>query len=330
MTQQRTYGHLEHLNRKPTDYEIASTKLLYHPDRGFEVKVPLEDWYRKYVTESPFTVLHGDRFADPRETTYAKYVAIQKDKEIYVNGLLQAMEEAQTDRSLSGPWRATWSRLVSSLRFPVHGLQMAAAYVGQMAPGSRIAIAALFQSADEIRRVQRLAYRLRLLQVTHADGGQEGRRDWERDPRWQPLRHLVEELLVTFDWGEAFVALNLAAKPVLDEFFMVHFGRVADRAGDPMLGKLLLSLNEDCRWHRQWSAARGRAAHQENPRNRAVVEGWIRRWRPRALDAIRPFASLFEEDPASPRASEFPALVRGIDAACQEYWRSADLSGPWE
>jgi len=30
---------------------------------------------------------------------------------------------------------------------------------------------------------------------------------WENDPLWQPLRQFVERLLVTYDWGEAFVAL---------------------------------------------------------------------------------------------------------------------------
>ena len=46
---------------------------------------------------------------------------------------------------------------------------MLAAYIGKMAPSSRITIAASFQAADEMRRVQRLAYRMRQLQVTHPE-----------------------------------------------------------------------------------------------------------------------------------------------------------------
>jgi hypothetical protein len=55
------------------------------------------------------------------------------------------------------------------LRFPGHGLQMLAAYIGKMAPSSGITMAASFQAADEMRRVQRLAYRMRQLQVTHPE-----------------------------------------------------------------------------------------------------------------------------------------------------------------
>jgi Methane/Phenol/Toluene Hydroxylase len=39
------------------------------------------------------------------------------------------------------------------LRFPGHGLQMLAAYIGKMAPSSRITMAASFQAADEMRSV---------------------------------------------------------------------------------------------------------------------------------------------------------------------------------
>ena len=37
---QRTYWHLEALGRRPTDYEIATSRLLYYVGRGFEVTLP--------------------------------------------------------------------------------------------------------------------------------------------------------------------------------------------------------------------------------------------------------------------------------------------------
>ena len=38
------------------------------------------------------------------------------------------------------------------------------------------------------------------------------RQRWEEDGAWQPLREAVENMLIAYDWGEAFVALNLAVK----------------------------------------------------------------------------------------------------------------------
>ena len=69
-----------------------------------------------------------------------------------------------------------WARALSPLRFLCHGLQMVAAYVGQMAPSGRIAVAALFQCGDEIRRIQRFAYRLAQLARRRPDSAATGAR----------------------------------------------------------------------------------------------------------------------------------------------------------
>ena len=76
-----------------------------------------------------------------------------------IDGLLREIDETGYDRDLDGGWVRFLDRWYSPLRFPVHGLQMLAAYIGQMAPASRITNCAAFQAADELRRLQRIAYR---------------------------------------------------------------------------------------------------------------------------------------------------------------------------
>ena len=51
MVQKRTYWHLSDLGRKPTDYDIATSRLHYWTARGFEVKVPVSEWYERYDQE---------------------------------------------------------------------------------------------------------------------------------------------------------------------------------------------------------------------------------------------------------------------------------------
>jgi hypothetical protein len=48
MAQKRTYWHLSDLGRKPTDYDIATSRLHYWTARGFEVKLPVSEWYERY------------------------------------------------------------------------------------------------------------------------------------------------------------------------------------------------------------------------------------------------------------------------------------------
>ena len=92
MTAQRTYWHLEPLRRKPSEYEIVTSRLLVHPERGFEIPVPAESWNRRYVKGSPLVCDDWECFADPRQTTYAKYVRLQHTQEIFIDGILASAE----------------------------------------------------------------------------------------------------------------------------------------------------------------------------------------------------------------------------------------------
>jgi toluene monooxygenase system protein E len=325
MTPRKTYWHLEALKRKPTDYEIASSRLLYHPSRGFEVDLPAADWYTRHQKNSPFVLVDPEGFSDPRETTYTKYTGIQKDQELETNGILEAMEERSYAAALPEPWISVLSRVFAPLRYPLHGLEMIAAYVGQMAPGGKIVIAALFQSADEIRRVQRVAYRVRQLQELRPGFGRDSRELWERDPIWQPMRKCIERLLVTYDWGEALVALNAVVKPLFDELFMVHLAELAARSGDPLLARLLASLDHDCRWHREWTRTLLKTAIAERAENRGVIRGWIRRWHAEALQAVTPFGTVWEGGDSAVGA-RFASVMARLHTCCRDYWSTADLS----
>jgi toluene monooxygenase system protein E len=298
----KTYSHLERDRRLPNEYELVTSRLLYYPGRGFEVSTPLQDWYEKHQGASLLGGCDWERFYDPRETTYAKYTALALRGETYLDGILEAIETTGYDRTLQADWRATLDRVLGPLRYPLHGFQMIAAYVGQMAPGGRITVASLFQAADEMRRIQRLAYRMTLLQSVDPAFGKESKRLWLRDPAWQPLREAVERCLVTYDWGESLVALNLCIKPFIDELFMRYLPREAEAHGDHLLGQLFSSLDEDCRWHRAWTVSLLRTAVENNAGNRAAVQGWVTRWGEVARRAAAGFEFLFQSTP-------FPALA---------------------
>ena len=311
---QRTYWHLTGLGRKPTDYDIASTKLLYYPERGFETAVPLAAWYRTHQRDCPLTCSDWEQFRDPRETTYARYVDLQRTKEAFIDGVLAAAADTGHDQRLAPDWLGILSGLISPLRYPVHGLQMIASYIGHMAPSGRIVIASLFQAADETRRIERLAYRMCQLQRIVPGFGADGRDRWERDPMWQPLRELIERLLVTYDWGEAFVALACVVKPRFDALFTTRLAELARQAGDDAFANVVFSLGEDGRWHRDWNRALLEVALADRRANRAVIEGWIERWTPLAVRAIASFEPVFG-----------PRIAAAIEASCRAWFAATGL-----
>jgi toluene monooxygenase system protein E len=305
----KTYWHLSAAKRMPSDYEIATSRLLYYVDRGgFAVDLPTSDFYARHQRSSPLASDRWEDFADPRATTYTKYVSLQRDRESYLGCLLGSIEESGYDGQLPDGWIDRLARLLSPLRFLFHGLQMVAAYVGQMAPSGRIAVAALFQCADEVRRLQRFAYRLAQLRRLRPDAAEEGRFLWQSDPGWQPLRRTLEKLLCTYDWGEALVVLNVCLKPVVDRLALSELAGLADRQGDYLDAQILRALFEDCEWHREWSQALLNLAIEDRPANRQVIGRWVDRWAP-AIEEVA-FATgemLTAGGPPGPR----PAFASG-------------------
>jgi toluene monooxygenase system protein E len=297
----RTYWHLAELGRVPGAYDIGSSRLLYYPGRGFEVASPIAAAYARHQGGSRLrlSVAAGERFRDPRETTYAGYTELQRHKEIFVDGLFRGLDDGAYDRRLPPAWLDVLGQVLAPLRYPVHGLQMVAGYVGSMAPASRVVIACALQAGDEMRRVQRFAYRMRQLQETHPRFGHDAKIRWQAEPMWQPWRRVLERLLVTYDWGEAFVALALVVKPAFDELFGTRLGRLAAAHGDEALEKLLASLGEDAAWHRAWAEALARTLVEEEPEhgaeNAAAIAAWRAAWAGPTHAAVAAFAPLFEE-----------------------------------
>lgn len=320
MNGQRTYWHLESARRVPTEYEITSTKLLYYDAaRGFEVTTPVQDWYRKYQVASPLSVSDWASFRDPKETTYTSYVDRQKERETFSEGLFRSIEQSHYDRELAPDWLATLEGVLPVLRYPCHALMMVAAYVGQMAPESRIAIAHLFQCADETRRVQHLARRMHQLRAVVPSFGAHSQASWQTAPEWQPLRRVVETLLVTYDFGEALVALDLVVKPMFDRLFTVELSKLAEHHGDPRLAQLLFSLSEDLGWHRELSRELVRVAIEARAENRGVIQGTIEVWRPRMQEALSAVAPLLGE--------RSPHALAVLDRDFWDYFTSLGIEG---
>lgn len=296
----KTYSHLATERRMPSEYDIVTTQLLYYVAKGgFEVRTPVGNWYERYQQGSGLraTTAQWARFRDPHETTYTSYTGLQKRQEEHLDTIMQARDDGCMDcRRLSPEWLTLLSTVLTPQRYLFHGFQMVAAYIGQMAPEGRIVITAGLQAADEVRRVQRIAYRMAQLRKTEASFGQESAGTWQSHPAWQPIRCLVERALVTYDWGEALVSLNVCIKPALESLFGPFLGRLAERQGDYVLHEMTASFARDCAWHRDWTLSLLRVAYEAREENRTQVARWMDRWSKMVDEAIVGTAPLFGED----------------------------------
>jgi toluene monooxygenase system protein E len=167
-----------------------------------------------------------------------------------------------------------------------------------MAPSSYITSAASFSTADFLRRVTTIAYRTRELQIAWPEAGigSTEQAEWEDDDGWQPARKAIEYALVSYDWGEAFTALNLVLAPTLDDVLLTRLGEAARTTGDDLTWLLSSFLAEDARRRGRWSRALADLAVTQRPDNHAVLGKWIARWSALADEAALGLGTILEEE----------------------------------
>jgi toluene monooxygenase system protein E len=327
----KTWSLLGDVKRKPSDYEVVTAKFHSHFRREpapFEIdpQAPINVWYVKHREGSPFQVADWEGFRDPAKLYYKEYVTLQHDREGYLDKVIERHEDAGSVAALPQEWVEKLGGLFVPLRFPLHILQMCSLYVGQMAPSAFITNPAHFQAADEMRRIQRIAYTTRLL--ANAFGNElaqtpTARVPWENGAAWQPMRKLLEELLIAYDWGEAFVALNLVVKPMLDATINGQIGALATRNGDDLISALLVEFGRDSDRSAAWSQALVGYALKSDPSLRGLLDGWLTTWQPKARAAVAGYAELFTGGPNGTDASE---VVKAVDAQYGSFLDGCGLS----
>jgi toluene monooxygenase system protein E len=310
--QAKTWSLLSDARKKPSEYEVVTAKLHYHYGRQpspFELdpNTPINAWYLRYREGSPLQTDDWEGFRDPHQLTYRLYVQRQDEREGYVSNLVDEFERRNHDASLRADWVQVLDRLYLPARFPIHTLQMTALYMAQMAPSSFMTNAAYFQAADELRRIQWTAYRAKSLSLDHyaeLASSEHTRQRWEEDSAWQPLREAVEKMLIAYDWGEAFVALNLVVKPVFDELFNVQLAELARAHEDDLLALMLDDFALDSQRSRDWSEALVHYAVAQRPANKALLEQWVEKWEPLACQGAEGVLELFGQalSPLQPRS----------------------------
>ncbi len=289
--------------------------------------MPLNRWYLQYREGSPFQVDDWDGFRDPSRLTYRAYVQRLRERELYIDNLIDEFERREYYAQLDPAWVRLLERLYLPSRFAGHVLQMMSFYVSQMAPSSYVTVAFHFQGGDEMRRVQRSAYLAKALSLHHYPElaqSEKTREIWEEDPAWQPMRELLEKLLATYDWGEAFAGLDLVTKPVYDALFNEQLVALARANGDELLALMANDFTLDEKRHQETAKALVRYAVQQKPELRDLLKTWVEKWSPLAHRAAEGLSSCFGE---APHLLEPEKVAAAIGERLQTFLAECGLAG---
>jgi toluene monooxygenase system protein E len=318
--------------KSPSEYEAVTHDLHWHYKPG---EPPWEmsprwfwnEWYTKYRNESPFFCSDWNRFRDPDQLVYRSYIARQEQGELYLDGLVDEFEGRNAFADLGSRWVDVLASTYTPYRYVGHALMMASTYVMHMAPSSYISNCAAYQAGDELRRVQRIAYQTRRLQLDRQDPTiGDDRHRWENASQWQPLRRSLEELLVVRDWGEAFTRLNFVVKPMVDAAFNLVLAEAAERNGDLMTALMHRHLHSDSARSAAWSRALVQVATDDTAGNADVLAGWIGAAAPAAFEAVLDAIAPLAKEPDNP--VDLAAARRTIASASTSLVQAAGLTGP--
>ena len=127
---------------------------------------------------------------------------------------------------------------------------------------------------------------------------------------------------MTYDWGEALVALNVCVRPMVDELFLVGLAALAERQGDYADAQVLRSFADDGVWQRAWTDRLLRLARGEQSdaaiEARDAISRWIDDWRPRAAAAIRAVAPNLGPDGAASAEHAYQSLATFVQPFIRE------------
>jgi toluene monooxygenase system protein E len=324
----KTWSAFGDLGRKPNEYEIVT-----HGMNHTVGAVPLEmgpevhgnRWLLRHRDGIAMKAAGLDAFRDPDRMTYRKYTQTMDEQETYIDGLLRNYGEVRHSDGELGP--AALDLLATAMtptRYLGHGLQMISAYVQQLAHSSYLANCAAFQTADQLRRVQRVAYRTRQLADAFPQRGfgSRERRIWEGDPDWQPTREAIEKLMLAYDWDQAFVGLNLVVKPIVDALFLEAFAGIARRMGDELDALLAENLYLDSQRGRRWTLEACTALVQADAGNAEVLRERLARWQPLGRGIVESASRLLARHAHGTEAS---SIADQASAEWGEFLSHADL-----
>ena len=290
----KTYSYFANQDWFPTEYEITTSQSIYYPDMSLSIKNGIQEWYSKYQQQSVFTCSNWNEFCDPSQYTYFKYISEKIEKTYLLQGLFEMCRTTRYYGDLSADWIKKLHLLYAPQIYPAHAMQMISSYIGQMAPSARIVITSGFQSANEISRIQTITENMEIVSAGQKNITEDAKQLWEDHYIYQPLRKLMEEALIIYDWGQAFVALNLCIKPILDEFFLHQFSLQALVNGDHLTSNVAFYKFQESEWQADWSTDLAQIVLKQNPGSSSEIKSWVDNWSNRTLDALLPLYDLFE------------------------------------
>ena len=252
---------------------------------------------------------HGwHEFRDPNEEWEMTLYRYNANVVRQVN---QNIENARQGKAFE-MWTPNWVRFVErNVGAWMHIEHILGLYVfaacNRSGPTNMHNTAMAVNSTHKIRFAQDLAlYNLTLSEEIDGFDGAAHIEAWNSDAEWQAVRALCEALTaVEDDWGESIFATNVVFEPLIGELFRSNLVMQSAAGNGDFVTPTVVGAGEydfaqrDLRWTIACFAPLTEDKEFAD-HNRELMQGWLSKWVPMALDAARRMQPLWSQPDAKP------------------------------
>jgi propane 2-monooxygenase small subunit len=252
---------------------------------------------------------HGwHEFRDPNEEWEMTLYRYNANVVRQVN---QNIENARQGKAFQ-MWTPNWVRFVErNVGAWMHIEHILGLYVfaacNRSGPTNMHNTAMAVNSTHKIRFAQDLAlYNLTLSEEIEGFDGAAHIEAWNSDAEWQAVRALCESLTaVQDDWGESIFATNVVFQPLIGELFRSNLVMQSAAGNGDFVTPTVVGAGEydfaqrDLRWTIACFAPLTEDKEFAD-HNRELMQGWLSKWVPMALDAARKMQPLWSQPDAKP------------------------------
>lgn len=235
-------------------------------------------------------------YRDPQAEWFRPFVKRQANTGRAIEQAIQGARRADLYANYESSWVSFLAGFYASYRYVEYGLFMVLCQAQREAGSDVIAQPIVFQSIEKDRHAQDIAlYCLELESGIDQFSDGSCKTGWMEATEWQPTRKVIELLLATRDWGEINLVINCLFEPIVSTLFNRELVlKNAPLHGDTITAVIAEGAEADREIRRNSTQAFIEMLLEQQPDNRAVIQGWYKKWLPLVQDAVQAMAPMFD------------------------------------
>jgi len=246
---------------------------LYDTDR---TAINMEDWYA---------------FRDPRQFYYGTWTITRSKQQEVAERNYAFVEKKNLLDLVDDAAKQKAEAVLVPFRHAEYAANLNNMYICAYGYGTAITQAASFYAIDRLGVAQYLSRIGLMLDGNTSESLDNGKQAWLENDAWQPLRQLTEDLLVTKDWFELYVAQNFALDGLAHPLLYERIDGALQKSAGSTISMLTEFMNEWYGESSRWVDSTLKTAAGESDANKAQLEQWARHWIDRAAKALTPVAA---------------------------------------